>query len=178
MPAHEFLARLTLEQSPHSTSLLKQGPDPPVGLCERQPLWGPRPIRVPVMATLSLLLAALSAAVGATQSAVADPALAGQLARGEDIYFADCAMCHNDDLSGGALHSAPPLAGDAFLMRWNGRSARDLLELARLTMPEGQPRSLDDQSYLDVIAFVLVRNRIALRTGALTEIGASQIPLH
>jgi mono/diheme cytochrome c family protein len=127
---------------------------------------------------MSLLLAAFSAGLGAAQPAAADQGLADQLARGEDVYFADCVQCHNDDLSGGAMHSAPPLAGDAFLMRWSGRSAGELLALARMTMPEGQPRSLDEQAYLDVIAFVLARNKIALGVGALTEAGASQIPLH
>jgi cytochrome c len=125
-----------------------------------------------------LLLALFSAGIGATQSAATEQARADQLARGEDVYFADCAMCHNDDLSGGAMYSAPPLAGDAFLMRWSGHNARELLDLVRTTMPQGQPRSLDDQSYLDVIAFVLLRNKIALGPGALTEQGASQIALH
>jgi hypothetical protein len=87
-------------------------------------------------------------------------------------------MCHNDDLSGGAMQSAPPLAGDAFLMRWSGRNAGELLALVRLSMPAGQPRSLDEQSYLDVIAFVLARNKIALGSGALTATAASQIELH
>jgi cytochrome c len=108
---------------------------------------------------------------------VSEAGLAGQLSRGEDVYFADCAQCHNDDLSGGAMHSAPPLAGDAFLMRWSGRTAQDLLELARMTMPEGQPRSLNDQEYLDVVAFVLSRNKIALGADALAEPGLKQIAL-
>lgn len=172
MLANAFLARLTLEQSPHSTLLLKQCPDPPVGPCERQPPRGP------VSSALSVLLAALSAAAGAAQPPVNEPGLAGQLSRGEDVYFADCAQCHNDDLSGGAMHDAPPLAGDAFLMRWSGRTAQDLLALARTTMPEGQPRSLNDQEYLDVVAFVLARNKIALGADALSEPGLNRIALH
>ncbi len=137
-----------------------------------------RPNCLLATATVSLLLAAFSAGPGAAQPAATDQGLTDQLARGEDVYFADCAICHNDDLSGGALHSAPPLAGEAFLTRWSGRRAGELLTLVRMTMPEGQPRSLDAQAYLDVIAFVLARNKIALGAGALTEAGASQIPLH
>jgi mono/diheme cytochrome c family protein len=123
------------------------------------------------------LAGATGAAAGAAPTPITDPGLAGQLSRGEDVYFADCAQCHNDDLSGGAMHSAPPLAGDAFLMRWTGRTAQDLLELARTTMPEGQPRSLNDQEYLDVVAFVLARNKIALGADALSEPGLKQIAL-
>jgi cytochrome c len=127
---------------------------------------------------VSLVCVMFSAGLGAAEPAAMDQALARQLARGEDVYYADCTMCHNDDLSGGAMHSAPALAGDAFLLRWDGRTARDLLELARMTMPEGQPRSLTDLEYLDVVAFVLSRNKIALADGALTEQGAGQIALH
>jgi len=130
------------------------------------------------MGSVSLLLAAFSTRLDAMQPASTEAGLAAQLTRGEDVYFADCAMCHNDDLSGGAMQSAPPLAGDAFLMRWSGRNAGELLALVRLSMPAGQPRSLDDQSYLDVIAFVLARNKIALGSGALTATAASQIELH
>jgi len=173
VPVNAFLVRLTLEQLPHSTLLLKHRPDPPVGLCERQP---PRGLMTGIAA--SLLGAAFSAGLAAAQPAATSQAQTEQLARGEDIYYADCTTCHNDDLSGGAMQSAPALAGDAFLARWNGRSARDLLELARMTMPQGQPRSLTDQQYLDVMAFVLSRNRIALGDGALTEQGAGGIALH
>jgi mono/diheme cytochrome c family protein len=101
-----------------------------------------------------------------------------QLARGEDIYFSSCAECHNSDLRGGAAHAAPALVGDVFLKRWAGRNARDLLELARATMPEGQPRSLGDQAYLDVIAFVLKRNKIAAGEGAFTERDAERISMN
>jgi cytochrome c len=137
-----------------------------------------RPNCLLASAGVCLLCAAFSAAPEAMQPAMTDSGLAAQVARGEDVYFADCVSCHNDDLSGGAMHSAPPLAGGAFLARWSGRNAHDLLELARMTMPEGQPRSLEDQVYLDVIAFVLVRNKIDLGAGALTEQNASQIVLH
>ncbi len=72
---------------------------------------------------LSPLLPNHSSADPDTPAAAAAPAgmnggpdsQARQLARGEDVYFANCSMCHNDDLSGGAGHAAPPLAGAGFL---------------------------------------------------------------
>lgn len=99
---------------------------------------------------------------------------ASQQDRGEDVYFASCSMCHNDDLSGGAMHAAPPLAGDAFKARWNGRTAADLLTLTRSTMPEGQPQSLGEQAYLDVVAFILKSNKVT-QTGVLTTQSAAQL---
>jgi mono/diheme cytochrome c family protein len=103
--------------------------------------------------------------------------VAEQLARGEDIYFASCAECHNADLSGGASHSAPPLVGDDFLAHWTGHNARDLLDRTRSTMPQGQPQSLSDRAYLDVVAFVLDRNRIDVGAAPFDENSARQIAM-
>jgi alcohol dehydrogenase (cytochrome c) len=100
---------------------------------------------------------------------------AGQQERGEDIYFSSCAECHNADLSGGAAHAAPPLAGVAFMKNWTGRTALELLERIRLTMPSGQPQSLSAEDYIDVAAFVLKRNGIAPCDGVLTEQCAARV---
>ena len=138
----------------------------------------PVPAAVPwrgMAAWLALCAGSLDAHAGPPRPP--EGAAAAQLARGEDIYFASCAMCHNDDLSGGAAHSAPALTGEGFLGRWSGRSALDLLEVVRTTMPEGQPGSLDERGYLDVIAFVLMRNGIALGDAALTQQSVKQISM-
>lgn len=127
----------------------------------------------PVLGLLALFAAGYDLRAAPPAAAPSD-----QLARGEDIYFSSCAECHNSDLRGGAAHAAPALVGDVFLKRWAGRNARDLLELARATMPEGQPRSLGDQAYLDVIAFVLKRNKIAAAEGAFTERDADRISMN
>jgi len=103
--------------------------------------------------------------------------LSQQLARGEDVYFSSCVECHNADLSGGTSHSAPPLAGDAFIARWAGHSAYDLLERTRSTMPQDQPQSLADQAYLDVVAFLLSRNKVSLGEGAFDEPAARRISM-
>lgn len=115
--------------------------------------------------------------IGMTGALAASDSLAEQLSRGEDIYFASCAMCHNSDLSGGAMHAAPALAGDAFKARWVGRSVQELLSITRTTMPEGQPRSLDDQAYLDVVAFILKSNQVAQGESALTDTAAARISI-
>ncbi len=120
--------------------------------------------------------ATIRAAAPAGQSGGPD-SQARQLARGEDVYFANCSMCHNDDLSGGAGHAAPPLAGAGFLAHWAGHSAWELFDRVRTTMPEGAPRTLDDQAYLDVVAFLLASNKMSLGTGALNDGSARQLPI-
>jgi hypothetical protein len=44
-------------------------------------------------------------------------------------------------------------------------------------MPEGSPRSLDDQAYLDVVAFLLKSNKMSFGTAALTDGSAKQLPI-
>lgn len=117
----------------------------------------------------AVLVASVVLAREASAADEASPAVHAQLDRGEDVYFSSCVECHNADLSGGASHSAPPLAGAAFRARWKGRSVRELLELTRTTMPAGQPGSLAASAYLDVVAFVLRRNGVALGDAVLDE---------
>jgi mono/diheme cytochrome c family protein len=106
------------------------------------------------------------------------PGTRAQRERGDEVYFSSCVECHNNDLSGGASHSAPPLAGDAFRARWKGRSAAELYERTRLTMPQVQPKSLSDQQYLDVVALILGRNGLLGDDVVLDEALAPLIAIH
>jgi mono/diheme cytochrome c family protein len=102
-------------------------------------------------------------------------AAGAQRERGDEVYFSSCVECHNNDLSGGAAHAAPPLVGDAFRSRWKGRSAAELYEQTRLTMPQVQPKSLSDQQYLDVVALILGRNGLIAEDVVLDESLAQRI---
>ena len=87
-----------------------------------------------------------------------------QAARGRQIYFGACSLCHGRRLNGAPddpdMVSTPPLARARFLRVWEGRSLAVLLAYARLTMPEDNPGSLDDQEYVDVLAYVLSMSRM------------------
>lgn len=74
-----------------------------------------------------------------------------QAERGQDEYAQHCAACHGDDLQGD-----PPLVGDAFLAGYE--TVGEFFDYTRESMPEGDPGSLDDDTYADVIAFILDRN--------------------
>ena len=63
---------------------------------------------------------------------------AEQAAAGEKIYFAQCAVCHGDDLAG--REKATALAGAQFQDAWNGKDLRRLLEGIE-TMPPTAPTS-------------------------------------
>ena len=77
--------------------------------------------------------------------------------RGEAIYFATCVRCHRPEMTGSEI--VPALIGEGFLARWDRRSAGDLFEKMRTSMPPVGPRDLPPQAYADVLAYILSRNR-------------------
>ena len=82
-----------------------------------------------------------------------------QATRGQAVYRGACGLCHGRRLNGAPddpdMRSTPPLARARFLREWGGRSLASLFEYTRATMPEDNPRSLADQEYVDIIAYML-----------------------
>ena len=82
-----------------------------------------------------------------------------QAERGRAAYRGACGLCHGRRLNGAPddpdMPSTPPLARARFLRNWDGRSLATLFEYTRATMPEGNPGSLTDEEYVDVIAYML-----------------------
>ena len=87
-----------------------------------------------------------------------------QAARGRQVYFGACGLCHGRRLNGAPddpdMVSTPSLARARFLRVWEGRSLAVLLAYTRLTMPEDNPASLTDQEYVDVVAYMLSMSRM------------------
>jgi mono/diheme cytochrome c family protein len=77
---------------------------------------------------------------------------AAQAARGEQLYQAQCAMCHGKALEGVV---GPPLAGDGFLAAWSARSLAELVGKIEKTMPPQQPGSVSRQEAIDLAAWAL-----------------------
>ena len=98
-----------------------------------------------------------------------------QAERGELLYAQKCAECHGSDLEG--LELTPSLVGGEFVWAWNGLSVGDLFERLRVSMPDGNPRSVSRQQKADILAFILSLNEfpvgekeLASRTEQLTQI--------
>ena len=97
---------------------------------------------------------------------------AAQAVAGKTAFDADCAVCHGNTLTNGTM--APPLAGESFRAMWAGRSVRDLFDTAK-TMPPANPGSLSDQTYANIVAYILQVNgypagETAFTTGAGTTL--------
>ena len=86
-----------------------------------------------------------------------------QVQRGQQVYQRACAACHLDSLQGDAV--SPPLLGSAFLARFDGQSAHEMVQNLRASMPQNAPDSLGDRAYVDLVAYLLKAN--GARTGAL-----------
>ena len=116
-----------------------------------------RRIRTGTIALTAALLAhspviAQESGTGAYTQAQAD--------RGRRIFGAFCATCHGVDLEGAV---GPALAGTAFSAKWSqpDHSVQDLFDLIRTTMPRPAAGTLAESSYLQVLAYLLMRNGVA-----------------
>jgi mono/diheme cytochrome c family protein len=78
-----------------------------------------------------------------------------QAAQGSVQYAESCSRCHASDLSGNVGGS---LKGDAFVRDWAGKTLSTFFERMKTTMPRGAPGSLSDDTYLNIVAYVLKVN--------------------
>lgn len=88
-----------------------------------------------------------------------------QAVRGNTAYNANCAACHRSDLGGA---QGRPLAGAKFFESWGEDTLDSLFSVIRQRMPENRPGSLEESSYLDILAYILQRNEYPPGPTALT----------
>lgn len=77
-----------------------------------------------------------------------------QADRGQMAYATSCGRCHGEDLRG----SGNVLLGPKFLEKWREDSLKSLFTGIRNTMPRNAPKSLPDDVYTDIVAFLLQAN--------------------
>lgn len=71
-----------------------------------------------------------------------------QAMRGQAVYEATCATCHQAD----------KFIGPQFVEAWNDRRVGDFYNLIRSSMPVDNPGGLKEQDYLDITAYLLKVN--------------------
>jgi cytochrome c5 len=91
-----------------------------------------------------------------------------QASRGETQFGRACESCHGADLSGNDVDEIPALAWDAFLARWNGRTAKDLYDSIKRAMPKDKPGSLSARAYADLVAYIFQTNKFPSGTKELS----------
>ncbi len=79
-----------------------------------------------------------------------------QALRGEDAYYESCSRCHRDDLRGGA--EALSLIGPRFIDQWREDKLNSLFTHISTRMPRAPAPKLAENTYLDIVAFILKSN--------------------
>src|SRR5258708_36915854 len=101
--------------------------------------------------------AALAALWSASQAqSPSAPFTEAQARAGRTAYAANCASCHQANLSG--VGEQPPLAGAGFMSAWGRRTAKEFYDDIRAQMPYGRTASLDAAPYENITAFILRAN--------------------
>ena len=77
-----------------------------------------------------------------------------QAARGKTVYVEQCVECHKEDLRGDQ-QMTPSLVGIAFTFRWKDKTLYDYFVGMRNTMPQSAPGSLSEETYADLVAYLL-----------------------
>lgn len=80
-----------------------------------------------------------------------------QATRGGQWFASACAACH----------PGQALAGPDFQLKWSGRTAFDLFDRVRNSMPLDAPGSLSRRTYTDIIAYLMRLNGLPAGTTAL-----------
>ena len=81
-----------------------------------------------------------------------------QAKRGEIVYGEQCVTCHGVELDV-AMGPIPPLAGAAFMASWKDATLADLVERQQKTMPPDSPGKMTPQQHVDVVSYVLRKNK-------------------
>ena len=97
---------------------------------------------------------------------------AGQAARGQLLYKAQCAGCHGNALEGTV---GAPLAGDSFLSDWSARSLANLVDKIQKTMPFEQPGTLTRPQSTDLAAYILEVGKFPAGQTELSETMLAQV---
>jgi len=82
-----------------------------------------------------------------------------QAKKGEAAYQSRCASCHGADLHSTEAE-APDLTEGAFKFGWQGKTVAERFDTIRKTMPPQRAGSLDDQTYLDIVTYILRFNNV------------------
>jgi mono/diheme cytochrome c family protein len=109
-------------------------------------------------AGLALVTLALPAAPAFAEAKVSFSQ--AQVDRGLAEYRRSCTDCHGAELDDGEFGGAP-LRGSMFRDKWFGGTVDFLYDFMKHNMPPDRPAGLTDQTYADLLAYILSRNGIS-----------------
>ena len=85
-----------------------------------------------------------------------------QAARGQSQYATHCSNCHREDLSG----YSGLLRGNRFMEKFREASLHLLFDKTKTTMPRGAAGTLSDETYVDIVSYLLKMNEFPVGRGS------------
>jgi polar amino acid transport system substrate-binding protein len=124
-----------------------------------------------IVVALAATLSVAGLSIESSQAGTAGPAIFTnvQAQAGAKTYAAQCSKCHGAKLEG---VSAPALRGSGSGL--DGDSVSEAYTFMSTQMPAGNPGSLSDSEYVNVLAFILSRNGHAPGAASLTPAAAKK----
>jgi mono/diheme cytochrome c family protein len=80
-----------------------------------------------------------------------------QADRGQAAYSHSCNDCHGSTLDNGEF-GGPPLKGSYFAKHWAAGNVAAVFAYMKAKMPLDRPGGLDDETYADILAYILSQN--------------------
>ena len=117
-----------------------------------------RQFRRPHLGRVSVIAILLSVSALSAQSPMVGAYTEEQAALGEKTFGGKCVECHEKK----------DVSGVDFRKKWNGRTARDLYQLIRTTMPDDNPGSMTPEQYLNIVTYLLKLNGLPSGTTMLS----------
>ena len=133
-----------------------------------------------VLAAACICLAASGAARSQANAPNAPTALYtdAQAQQGVDPYETGCGMCHGANMEGA---QGPTLLGDTFTSHY--QTVGDLMQFMVKNMPKNDPGSLSHDDYVNILAFILLKNgwsagpeSLSFETASASKVLLSQAP--
>lgn len=81
-----------------------------------------------------------------------------QAKRGKKAYADNCAGCHGTTLGGSG--EAPTVVGEGFRERWFVGSPEPIYDYISSNMPQGAGGSLPADTYADIVAYLMSKNKV------------------
>lgn len=96
-----------------------------------------------------------------------------QATAGAEVYGQICSGCHGAALQGS--NDAAVLTGGTFMVQYGPRPVSELVAVIRQTMPPTAPGSLDEETAVNLVAYLLHRNSAPSGDNALLATDATRI---
>lgn len=109
-----------------------------------------------IVSAMALTALGLTTAMLQAQQPDAGAYTRAQAGAGRALYTQSCSGCHGAEFQGSG--DAPVLAGPDFMLQWKSKTAGDLMDKIKKTMPPTMPDSLSSDDVTAVVAYILQQN--------------------